>query len=83
MKGFMSNFIREQRYYVLKISDACDALSPREQELLKLLHAKVGLGRAIAGKPDTDFVVVEKDWPEYEMVWASIQDRTPKGTLGQ
>jgi hypothetical protein len=75
MKGFMSNFTREQRYYVIKISDAGEALNSSEIRLLKLLHAKVGLTRAIQAIPEREFVVVEKDWPEYEKVWCMLQDR--------
>jgi hypothetical protein len=72
----VTNFTREQRYYVLKISDAEIALNAHEMELLKLIHAKVGISRAIKAVPEREFVVVEKDWPEYEKVWRMLQDRT-------
>jgi hypothetical protein len=78
MKDFMSEFKREERYVVFKVTDAIKYLNDSERETLDMIHARMSLGRAIAGKPELTVVVVESDWPEYEGVWKSIEARCAK-----
>jgi len=52
--------IREQRYYVFKIKD----LNEFQNKLLSVIEV-----------PQRNYVVVEDDWPEYEKVWAMIEER--------
>jgi hypothetical protein len=59
----MTKFVREERYIVFKLKDLT------EDEILNLYsynHAMV------------EGVVVESDWPEYEIVWKMIEDRVKK-----
>ena len=62
-------FERENRYIVLKRNRL--AYLPDELQV----RLKVALGDAQALLPHLECVVVEKDWPEYEQVWASIAAR--------
>jgi hypothetical protein len=71
----MSDFKREDRYTVVKISDAIAHLTTDEKRTLNLILAKVSIGRTLAKKPDLKCVVVESDWPEYEGVWQQIEAR--------
>ena len=75
-------FERENRYIVLKVSDAKKHLSHVGWDELKRVCHIVEIGREKSGKaPALECVVVEKDWPEYEPVWAMIQKRCTSGTL--
>jgi len=71
----MDKFTRELRYTVLKHSDVTKALDPDEKELLIKLEEKVASYRECSGKPILECVVVESDWPEYEIVWDMIKNR--------
>lgn len=71
----MSEFKREDRYVVFKISDTRKYLSPSQDAQLRHLYAEVLGGRILDGKQGLNCVVVEKDWPEYDMVWESIEKR--------
>jgi len=66
---------RENRYYVFKCKDVYKYLSVTEQTILGTLLGEVYLRRQKDGKKDLDCVVVEHDWPEYEIVWKMIEDR--------
>ena len=68
-------FRREERYYVLKISDMRKYLSREKFELVGTIAEKLNAGRAVDGKTTLQAVVVEHDWPEYELVWQMIADR--------
>lgn len=70
-----SDFQRENRYIVLKISDYNQALSHAEISLLAALTEKVDNYRRKQGKDILQAVVVEHDWPEYESVWQAIEER--------
>ena len=74
----MSEFQRENRYIVIKRKHL-ELLTDQAKETLEnIIHAI-----AIARQPDMDTgmkgeidcVVVERDWPEYEKVWAMIEAR--------
>ncbi len=72
----MSNqFKREPRYVVLKIKDIHAYLSPAQIEALQIAGETIAVGRSIEGKSPFNAVVVEQDWPEFEMVWAMIEER--------
>lgn len=56
-----STFQREDRYIVLKLK----RLPSDEAEYIRDCHPKAMV----------DCVVVERDWPEYHLVWAMIEHR--------
>lgn len=58
----MSDFQREDRYVVVKLS----RLSPAEQDDLRSFIADEDL-------PTEECVVVESDWPNYEDTWKAVQ----------
>ena len=70
----MSNFKRENRYLVVKRKDlngVCDEVFEPLREAIDALGVefkRIGIKRR-------EFVVVEHDWPEFEIVWGMIQDR--------
>lgn len=68
-------FKREERYYVLKISDMRKYLSREKFELVGAIAEKLNAGRAVDGKSLLQAVAVEHDWPEYERVWQMIETR--------
>ncbi len=70
-----TQFKREERYYVLKISDMKKYLSAEKQEAVRATAEKLNAGRAVDGKPVLQAVVIESDWPEYERVWQMIETR--------
>ena len=63
------------KYLVLKTQDIINSLSPTECNTLSNLVNKVRGYREISGKHPMECVVVECDWPEYEVVWQMIADR--------
>jgi hypothetical protein len=70
-----TQFKREERYYVLKISDMKKYLSAEKQESVIDTAGKLNAGRAVDGKPVLQAVVIESDWPEYERVWQMLETR--------
>ena len=60
-------FTREFRYLVFKIKDLPRSITPNQLADLLHLYRLVGMKKKI--------VVVEEDWPEYEKVWAMIEER--------
>ena len=66
---------RENRYLVIKHKDADRYLDLGDQVALIEIAKKVTEGRIQDGKQEVLCVVVEKDWPEYEEVWAMIASR--------
>ena len=72
----MSNeFKREPRYVVFKIKDIHAYLPPHLVEAIKAAGETIAVGRALEKRPPFNAVVVEQDWPEFEMVWAAIEAR--------
>jgi O6-methylguanine-DNA--protein-cysteine methyltransferase len=67
----MSDFNREDRYFVFKRSDVPASAIP----VLESLRETADYMRGMKGKPPLVCVVVESDWPEYEKVWQMIEDR--------
>lgn len=73
----MSNeFMREDRYIVFKVSDLGNSLKGDEIRRLAREYAEQ---RRLKGKKPLECVVVEKDWPEYDLVWDMIESRMTKG----
>lgn len=67
------SFQREDRYIVLKRKDfnSIGGLTPMELQVLDHLLSIL---------PERKYVVVEDDWPEYEVVWKMIEDRVEATT---
>lgn len=66
-------FKREERYIVLKRKDVNKALTTDLWLHLEEICDTVNYFRGLKGP--LECVVVEKDWPEYEIVWKLIEDR--------
>jgi len=65
---------REDRYIVIKRSDL--AKIPGKQRLEFSRASRIVHDRMFAaGAPARQFLVIESDWPEYELAWASIEAR--------
>lgn len=71
----MSKFKREPRYVVFKIKDIERYSDSVDKLLLREVGEAIAIGRRSDGKPPFNAVVVEQDWPEFEMVWAAIEER--------
>jgi hypothetical protein len=71
----VSEFKREPRYVVFKLKDIKKYLHPMDQQILMELGNRIAKGRREDVKPPLNAVVVEQDWPEFEMVWAAIEAR--------
>ena len=70
-----TEFKREERHIVFKLSDVEEHFTPGEKQQLARLVEVQRAGREEAGKPLLRCVVVEKDWPEYEPTWRAIEAR--------
>lgn len=66
---------RENRYIVIKRSDAKKYLSELGQNQLKELAGIINIERAQEKGKALKCVVVEEDWPEYESTWQAIEKR--------
>lgn len=75
MNDEQKEFLRENRYLVLKHKDIEQYLTPLGRSELYSLADDVGVSRIMEGKPELKCVVIESDWPEYEEVWGMIQRR--------
>lgn len=73
-------FQREDRYIVIRRSD----LQQAEHHALSAFHsANHSLRESMSknGVPDRQFVVIESDWPEYQLAWAMIKARVSSEPL--
>ena len=70
----MIPFIKEERYIVLKRTDL-QHLSDEDKTALYHICCRIGDVRSNRGKPPLECVVVEKDWPEYDLVWGLLRYR--------
>lgn len=68
-------FVREPRYVVFKLKDMIKYLTTEELAVVEGIGIKLNRSRALDGRPPFNAVVVEQDWPEFEMVWHSIERR--------
>lgn len=71
----MTEFKREPRYIVFKITDVQRYCSEFNSNAIMRVGSIIAEGRALDGKPPFNAVVVEQDWPEFEPVWAMIEAR--------
>ena len=67
--------MREDRYLVLKRTDIEKYLPDDRKKLLDFIAGNIRDGRTLDQKEQLQCVVVEHDWPEYEMTWAAIERR--------
>lgn len=67
-----TEFKREERYIVFKVSDLGNSLKGDE---IRQLAGEYAEQRRLKGKPPLECVVVESDWPEYEPTWRAIEAR--------
>ena len=70
-----TEFKREERYIVFKMSDVEEHFTPGERQQLARLAEVQRVERSESGKPLLECVVVELDWPEYEPTWNAIEAR--------
>lgn len=68
-------FVKEPRYIVLKIKDMLAYLGNEGFSAVMTSIRQIAKGRAYDGKPPFNAVVVEQDWPEFEVVWEMIEAR--------
>lgn len=73
-----TEFQREERYVVFKVSDLGNSLKGDEIRRLAREYAEQ---RRLKGKKPLECVVVEKDWPEYEPTWRAIEARMTDAQL--
>lgn len=71
----VSEFKREPRYVVFKLKDIKKYLHPMDQQILMELGNRIAKGRREDVKPPFNAVVVEQDWPEFDLVWSMIEAR--------
>lgn len=74
----MSDFIREKRYLIVKRKDlveACRDLPESTISCFNTVLSAVNKIRKERGVEQIKAVVVEDDWPEYEIVWKMIEER--------
>lgn len=81
-----TEFVRENRYIVIKRKDARAFLRPSDITQLYRFVSDIAVRREAEGKAPRECVVVEADWPEYEMVWKMIEARmtgVPSGAVNE
>ncbi|WP_111639940.1 hypothetical protein [Marinomonas shanghaiensis] len=76
-------FKRENRYHALKASDVEAAFTSEERALLEKLLAKADRHREEQNKKPLTCLVIESDWPEYELAWKAIESRVNGKPEGQ
>ena len=68
-----TEFQREERYIVFKLSDVERYLTDADRAYLAMMKNEIDAGRACANKPPFKGLIVESDWPEYEPTWKAIE----------
>ncbi len=87
MSDFRSDFRKEDRYRVFKLSDieAAKKRHPHKaddiEEALLLLNYATSLARYSAGKEPLACCVVESDWRCYEKVWSLVEAEHEENTI--
>lgn len=72
----MTEFVREPRYVVLKVTDIqAAALTAEETAAFNVVCDKVSMSRSQRAKGLLECVVVERDWPEFSPTWTAIECR--------
>ena len=70
-----TEFTREYRYIVFKLSDVERYLTDADRAHLAMMKNEIDAGRDCANKPPFKGLIVESDWPEYEPTWRAIEAR--------
>ena len=70
-----TEFTREDRYIVFKLSDVERYLTDADRAYLAMMKNEIDAGRDCANKPPFKGLIVESDWPEYEPTWKAIEAR--------
>ena len=70
-----TEFTREERYIVFKLSDVERYLTAADRSHLAMMKNEIDAGRDCANKPPFKGLIVESDWPEYEPTWRAIEAR--------
>ena len=70
-----TEFTREDRYIVFKLSDVERFLTDSDRAHLAMMKNEIDAGRDCANKPPFKGLIVESDWPEYEPTWRAIEAR--------
>ena len=70
-----TEFKREERYIVFKLSDVERYLTDADRAHLAMMKNEIDAGRDCANKPPFKGLIVESDWPEYEPTWKAIEAR--------
>ena len=70
-----TEFTREDRYIVFKLSDVERYLTDADRTYLAMMKNEIDAGRDCANKPPFKGLIVESDWPEYEPTWKAIEAR--------
>lgn len=68
-------FVREPRYVVFKLKDISAYLDDTDCRAIERIGEDIAMGRRHDGKPPFNAVVVEQDWPEFDLVWSMIEAR--------
>lgn len=71
----MKDFEREGRYMVVKLSKLGKDFNEDGMQRSDIIYRNAHFGKALV-----DCVVIEKDWPEYEIVWKMLEERMSKET---
>lgn len=71
----MSSFKREHRYFVIKLSDV-EKLQLGAREIVEANMESADFYMSEHGAQNRQCLVIESDWPEYEVVWKMIENRT-------
>ena len=70
-----TEFTREDRYIVFKLSDVERYLTDADRAHLAMMKNEIDAGRDCANQPLFKGLIVESDWPEYEPTWRAIEAR--------
>lgn len=70
-----TEFKREERYIVFKLSDVERYLTDADRAHLAMMKNEIDAGLDCANKPPFKGLIVESDWPEYEPIWKAIEAR--------
>ncbi len=70
-----TEFKREERYIVFKLSDVERYLTDADRAHMAMMKNEIDAGRDCANKPPFKGLIVEADWPEYEPTWKAIEAR--------
>lgn len=77
----LEEFMCEPRYVVLKRKDLI-TLTAQQWRQLKEITKVHDAQRENSDRPELEVVVVEADWPEYELLWSAIEARDTKENKG-